>query len=363
MNNLNLNNNHSFNIELAQVVGIEKAILLGRVWIYIDYHKRNGTNFIDNRVWMYDSSSALAEVYPYMTAQSIRRRMVELENDGWLISGNYNKRAGDLTKWYALGQTFINWIKDGKVPAQNEQANKKDLILEEISPAQNERATQEEIFPAQNERPIAQIEQAPAQNEQPLPIISNYIPVVAVGIPTAAPEILQGEELEEWIKLRYRHWFNKVDPHFYADVDAVQKAIIATYTQDILQSEVLEIVDNAFKRVVQEKPKKDWLTREVLIRIKWGLEDYFKVKEKEAAKAKKEAIESLKPGDDGLWNPSKDNVFKELLRKTLITDNEKRDELFKMFDDKPKEVSTVDKNSLDYRRRQSLFNQAVDEGK
>jgi hypothetical protein len=52
--------------------------------------------------------------------------------------------------------------------------------------------------------------------------------------------ILQGEELEEWIKLRYRHWFNKVDPHFHADIAAVQKEIMKTYTTDISQEEVLK---------------------------------------------------------------------------------------------------------------------------
>ena len=349
---MNLNNNHSFNIELAQLVGVEKALLLGRVWLYIDYHKRNGTNLKDDKFWMYDSSTALAEVYPYMTPQSIRRRMVELENDGWIISGNYNKKSNDLTKWYALGPVFNSWIKDGNKAAQNERANIKDANLIGITPAQNEQANEKlDFIPAQIEQTAAQNEQSIAQNEQPLPIISQCIPNVAEEGKAATPTINpQGEDLEEWIKLRYRHWFNKVDPHFQGDIGAVHKAIIATYTLDIKQEDVLKIVDRAFERVVQEKPKKDWLTREVLIRIKWGLEDYAKAKNLAEAKAKKEAIESLKPGDAGLWNPSDDSVFKELLNK-------------KMFDDKPKEVSPVDKNSLDYKRRQSLFNQAVDEGK
>ena len=173
-----------------------------------------------------------------------------------------------------------------------------------------------------------------------------------------APKVLSEDEIQEWIKKRYRHWFNRPEMHPIADVGAVHKAILGTYTQDITQDEVLKIVDRAFERVVQEKPKKDWLTREVLIRIKWGLEDFFKLKEKEAAKAKTEAIKNLKPGDQGLWNPNEDSTFKELLRKK--TDDDKS--LF--GDSKPKPiVSEVDKNSLDYRRKVSLFNQAVSEGK
>ena len=347
---MNLNNNHSFNIELAQLVGVEKALLLGRVWLYIDYHKRNGTNLRDDKFWMYDSSTALAEVYPYMTPQSIRRRMAELEKDGWLISGNYNRKSNDLTKWYALGATFISWIKNENLPAQNEQAKNNNEILEEIKPAQNERLhNQAEIFPAQIEQTPAQNEQSIAQNEQPLPIISYCNPVVAEE-EAATPTINQeGKDLEQWIKLRYRHWFSKVDPHFQADVAAVHKAILATYTQAITQVEVLAIVDRAFERVVQEKPKKDWLTREVLLRVKWMLEDFFKDKEKKVAKEKTEAIKNLKPGDAGLWNPNEDPVMQELLNK-------------KMFDKQEPKDGGLDKNSPEYKRRLSLFNQAVSEG-
>lgn len=351
---MNLNNNHSFNIELAQLVGVEKALLLGRVWLYIDYHKRNGTNLKDDKFWMYDSSTALAEVYPYMTPQSIRRRMVELENDGWIISGNYNKKSNDLTKWYALGPVFNSWIKDGNQAAQNERANIKDANLSYNPPAQNERANESLNFlPAQIEQTAAQNEQSIAQNEQPLPIISHSIPVVAEEELPPTPANLSEEEIQEWIKLRYRHYFRRppVDIHFQADVGAIHKAIIGTYTQDIKQDKVLEIVNRAFERVVQERSKKDWVTREVLLRVKWGLEDFFKAKEKEAAKQKSEAIKNLKPGDPELWNPNEDNAFKELLNK-------------KMFDDKQeKKDEKLDKNSLEYRRKQSLFNQAISEGK
>ena len=165
----------------------------------------------------------------------------------------------------------------------------------------------------------------------------------------APPEILQGEELEEWIKLRYRHWFSKVDPHFQADIGAVHKAILATYTQAITQVEVLAIVDRAFERVVQEKPKKDWLTREVLLRVKWMLEDFFKDKEKKVAKEKTEAIKNLKPGDAGLWNPNEDPIMQELLNK-------------KMFDKQEPKDGGLDKNSIEYKRRLSLFNQEVSKG-
>lgn len=160
---------------------------------------------------------------------------------------------------------------------------------------------------------------------------------------TAETLPLTEEEIEEWIKQRYRHWFSRPDMHPIADIGAIHKAIIRTYTSDIKQNEVLDIVNRAFERVVQEKSKKDWVTREVLIRIKWGLEDFFKAKEKEAAKQKSETIKKLKPGDAGLWNPNEDIAFKELINKKMSDDN----------DDKHY------KNSVEYKRKKIIFDQAL----
>lgn len=151
------------------------------------------------------------------------------------------------------------------------------------------------------------------------------------------------EEIEEWVKIRYRHWFNRPDIHPIADVGAIHKEIIKTYTQDIKQDEVLKIVDRAFERVVQEKAKKDWVTKEVMIRIKWGLEDYFKAKNLAEAKAKKEAIENLKPGDPSLWNPKQFSIVEDVFGK--------------------KEIENDYKNSEEYRRKKNLFNQALSNGK
>ena len=78
----------------------------------------------------------------------------------------------------------------------------------------------------------------------------------------------------------------------------------------------------------------------------------------QAAKANKEATEKLKPGDIGLWNPKEDPEFNKIIGKRT---NEVKSiqELLVI----PSKVSPVDKNTLEYRRKQSLFNQAVDEGK
>lgn len=169
--------------------------------------------------------------------------------------------------------------------------------------------------------------------------------------PPPPPQNLTDEEIQEWIKQRYRHWFNRIDAHPVADVDAIHKAILGNYPKDITQADLLKLVERAFERVVQEKPKKEWLTREVLIRIKWGVEDWFRDKDKAEAAAKKEAIKNLKPGDVGLWNPAADEELQKLLTKPMFDPSSQT---------KQNEVPEKD---LNRRRKESLFEQAVKEGR
>ncbi len=286
---MNLNNNHSFNIELAKIVGIEKALLLGRIWLFIDYHKKNETNFFDGRYWMYDSSRSFAETYPYLSEGSIRRWLIDLEKDSWIESGNYNKKNYDLTKWYTFGEKFLKWIKEDNSPVQNERGSENDLKNKEKSPVQNEQGLQEEIFPVQNERCIVQNERDSVQNERPIPVITPIITPCSSSRKEPTAAILNPKDLQEKVMQFFRHWFNKLDPHPVADVDAIVKAVYM-HSEQIDFENLIAITNRAFERVVQEKTKKDWLTKEVLLRIKWGIEDWFKAEEKKSAKEKADNV-------------------------------------------------------------------------
>lgn len=287
------------------------------------------------------SNSYFSELYG-CTPQSISNWIQELVAQGFIRTENFPER-GNLRRIYlnhSRNQQAFDF--DSKSAIKNGY-----IVPNEIGELSNS-----VIDPSNS---VIELSNSVITNNTTINTTSN---IKSSSSTDPATKVLSEDEIEEWIKQRYRHWFNRPDMHPIADVGAVHKAILGTYTQEISQSEVLKIVDKAFERVIQEKPKKDWLTREVLIRIKWGLEDYFKVKEKEAAKAKTEALKSLKPGDQGLWNPNEDDTFKQLLNKKSEDDKS----LFS--DSKPKQiVAVVDKNSLEYRRKVSLFNQALDEGK
>lgn len=99
-----IDRDHHFNVGDAVLYGIEKAILLQNIRYWLDKNKANRKNEFDGYYWTYNSSSAFAELFPYMSAKKIARLLKELENDGLLLVGNYNKSAYDRTKWYSMSE-------------------------------------------------------------------------------------------------------------------------------------------------------------------------------------------------------------------------------------------------------------------
>lgn len=93
---------HSFEIEDATEYGVQEAIVLYNLRHWVCYNKANRLNIHDGRVWTYNSARALAELFPYFSADMIRRYLDKLEASGVIVTGNYNHRPGDRTKWYSV---------------------------------------------------------------------------------------------------------------------------------------------------------------------------------------------------------------------------------------------------------------------
>ena len=146
---------HSFNTDLAEQYGIEKALLLDHFCYWIAENERNEKNQIDGRTWVYNTSKALNEKFHYIPQKSIARHLKELENNGILISGNFNKVSFDRTKWYALSDEYLYLLNDYKPMGEAKHTNKK--IKTENT---------ENIDIAENEKSICQNEKSISQNEK-----------------------------------------------------------------------------------------------------------------------------------------------------------------------------------------------------
>lgn len=93
---------HVFDVEVAQMVGVNAAILLENIAHWCEHNKANGENYHDGHYWTYNSMKAFEELFPYIKARGIRTALDKLREEGLIIVGNYNKSAYDRTQWYTL---------------------------------------------------------------------------------------------------------------------------------------------------------------------------------------------------------------------------------------------------------------------
>lgn len=112
---------HSFNPQLAAVIGLEEAILLQHIahWCRENFVARR--NIRDGRAWTYNSIAAYTELFPYMTTAKIRRALDNLVVRGLVRKGNY---GNSRTSWYSLTsegeEVFGVVVSDGDLPLDEE---------------------------------------------------------------------------------------------------------------------------------------------------------------------------------------------------------------------------------------------------
>jgi hypothetical protein len=133
------NREHSFDVELASIVGLEKSIILKNIeyWV-LENERRKQQQYFSNGVWWTEESlTSLAKKYPYMKKASIGRWMQELQSDGWTVS--VIAQSGVCR--YSVGNVFMEWNIGGNWQAlipvsQNETAKRYPKLRQEAS--QNE---------------------------------------------------------------------------------------------------------------------------------------------------------------------------------------------------------------------------------
>lgn len=126
---------HHFNVELATRYGILEAVLLNHLQFWIRKNEANGTNYYDGNYWTYNSVKALGILFPYASQNKIRNALKRLEEEGLIITGNYNKSAYDRTTWYALtekGKSILQNYKMEVVKKQNQNSKTKKPIPDNI---------------------------------------------------------------------------------------------------------------------------------------------------------------------------------------------------------------------------------------
>ena len=97
---------HHFDVEDAMKYGVEKSIVLSNIRFWLNNNKNKDLSTVkhDGYYWMYNTAKDMSNVLPYFTQSKVQRLLKQLEDDGILIVGNYNKVKYDRTKWYTLSE-------------------------------------------------------------------------------------------------------------------------------------------------------------------------------------------------------------------------------------------------------------------
>lgn len=106
--------NHSFNVEIAEKYGMEKAVLLENFYFWIKKNKANNKNLYEGRYYTYNTAEAFAELFPYIKERRIAQLLREMENeDNLLLSGQFFNY--DRTKSYTLTDFALSFFEASNI--------------------------------------------------------------------------------------------------------------------------------------------------------------------------------------------------------------------------------------------------------
>lgn len=89
-------------VNLAVKIGLNEAIFIQQVHYWCQVNEKRGQNQKEGHYWMYSTLEGWQEQLPFWSTSTIKRIIAKLENQGYLISGNFNKMKIDRTKWYRV---------------------------------------------------------------------------------------------------------------------------------------------------------------------------------------------------------------------------------------------------------------------
>lgn len=107
----------SLAVELGSV---DEAIILQQVHYWLQRSK----NIREGHRWIYNSMADWMKQFPWIKSRkTMTKYFNDLEDRGLIITGNYNKKAFDKTKWYRINYPTLSQMEQrlGKVYPTNGQ--------------------------------------------------------------------------------------------------------------------------------------------------------------------------------------------------------------------------------------------------
>ncbi|WP_139242470.1 hypothetical protein [Bacillus cereus] len=87
-----------FKPALAKQIGLNESIVLQQIHYWLEKSNHN----YDGRVWVYNTAEKWNDQFSWWSLSTLKRMFNKLEKEGYLLTGNYNKKGFDRTKWYSI---------------------------------------------------------------------------------------------------------------------------------------------------------------------------------------------------------------------------------------------------------------------
>jgi DNA-binding PadR family transcriptional regulator len=104
---------------LAVKISLNETIVLQQ----IHYWLQSSSHVIEGRKWIYNTYQDWQEQMPFWSKDTIYRAIRSLEKQGLLLTGNWNKKKSDNTKWYSINYQNLDALEglDSEEHAQPSQ--------------------------------------------------------------------------------------------------------------------------------------------------------------------------------------------------------------------------------------------------
>lgn len=135
--------NHSFNVEIAEKYGIEKAVMLENFYFWVKKNEANKKNLHKGKAYTYNTAEAFAKLFPYIKERKIAQILREMENiDGLLISGQFHNY--DRTKSYTLTDKALKLYGENVNKENPQQTENEESIIQNSDNGKSENCSMED---------------------------------------------------------------------------------------------------------------------------------------------------------------------------------------------------------------------------
>ncbi|WP_428909792.1 conserved phage C-terminal domain-containing protein [Niallia sp. Krafla_26] len=103
---------------LVMKIGLNQAIILQQLHYWLE----TSSHIKDGKRWIYNTYKDWQQQFPFWSEKTIQRTFLALEEEGYVVSANYNRMKMDKTKWYTIDYDKLREIEADFVTSESGQS-------------------------------------------------------------------------------------------------------------------------------------------------------------------------------------------------------------------------------------------------